>query len=106
MSFSHFAFVASKVWRYPCHSPQDVCVLEARHPPEERLESWRARSPLRALSASVCHFLRQWQDCAGPFEENCIAFSPEGKVNSELAGGHLVITKTDEKRGSQCDMGM
>ncbi|CAE7698309.1 unnamed protein product [Symbiodinium sp. CCMP2592] len=45
----------------------DVCVLEARQPPEERL------------------------DCTGrgPFEENCIAFSPEGKINSEFAGSHL-----------------
>ena len=30
------------------------------------------------------------QDCEGPFETNCLIYSPEGDLNSLLAGGDLV----------------
>ena len=50
------------VWRYPCHSPQDICVLEAVCPPE---------------------------GCFGPIELNCIIYSPHGNLSSLLAGGDL-----------------
>ncbi|CAJ1364531.1 unnamed protein product, partial [Effrenium voratum] len=46
------------VWRYPCHSPEDMCVLQAEKPPP--------RAPLHA---------------------NSIMLSPKGRGNSGMAGG-------------------
>lgn len=50
----------SQVWRYPCQSPRDLCVLEAVEPPPG---SW--------------------------LSTNCLTLSRYGHVNTKLAGGDL-----------------
>ena len=52
--------IMSEVWRYPCHSPLDVCALEAVK-----------------LDAS-----------AGPLPQNAILFSRAGDLNTKMAGGN------------------